>query len=413
VVSFYREGSVTVEVRTIAPEELEAAVRLGIRVFSGGAADIEKDVERELKLYPPEWCLGAFEGSELAAMMRVLPSGMYLNGGCISTGVVSPVGSSALYRRRGHAGALLRRSLEQMRERGQWLSALYTPHPALYRRYGWEIAGDERWYEFKPKDLRLTATPSQRGRLRAVALEDWQELAAVYDAYARNHNGPLARDELWWRHWVLETWSGRQEAVLWTTDDGRPEGYMLYADPAQRSSRHAGKFVVTELIATSSDAYLNLIDFISQQDIRPDAVYYAPPDDVLPLLFSDAERLEMHHGYTVLLRVVDIAEALRERAPASDDLRVEFTVSVSDSTAPWNEGTWHVQRAEGGTVVERTDGPAELSLDARTLAPVFNGYISPSQAAAAGLIGAAGEDTLHRADAFFAGRRRPYFTDRF
>jgi predicted acetyltransferase len=300
-----------------------------------------------------------------------------------------------------------------MRERGQWLSALYTPHPALYRRYGWEIAGEERWYEFKPKDLRLTVAPSQRGQLRAVGIDDWQRLAAVYDAYALNHNGPLARNELWWRHWVLETWSGRQEAVLWSTDDGRPQGYMLYADPAQRSSRHAGKFVVTELITISSDAYLNLVDFISQQDIREDAVYYAPHDDPLPLLFSDAERLEMHHGYTVLLRVIDVAEALRERAPAFAELKAEFTVRISDSSAPWNEGTWHVKCADGRAAVERTDAPAELSLDARTLAPIFNGYISATQAAEAGLIEATGEDALRRADAFFATQRRPYFTDRF
>ena len=402
-----------VEVRTITQDELEAAVRLGIRAFAGGTADIERDVEKELSLYPPDWILGAFEGGDLAAMMRVLPSGMYLNGGCISTGIVSPVASSPLYRRRGHAGAMLRRSLEQMRERGQWLSALYTPHPALYRRYGWEVAGDERSYKFKPKDLKLTAAPSQRGRLRAVAPDGWRDLAAVYDAYAREHNCPLARDELWWRHWVLETWTGRTEAVLWSTDDGSPQGYLLFSDPARPQSRYAGKFVVMELVSTSGDAYLNLLDFVSQQDIRDEAVMFAPSDDPLPVLFADAERLEFEQHYTVLLRVVDVVEALKARLPANGGLSLDFTLQVNDSSASWNDGVWRVRCAKGATMVAAHDGPPGLTVEARVLASMFNGYLSPSLAALTGLLDVSSGQALEQADALFAARQRPYFTDRF
>lgn len=410
---FVLEVEVAVEVRNLKQDELEAAATMGIRAFAGGAADVEKDVARQLELYPPDWHLGAFEGAELAAMMRVLPYAMRLNGGAIMTGIVSPVASSPLYRRRGHAGAMLRRSLEQMRERGQWLSALYTPHPALYRRYGWEIAADERVYNFKPKDLTLTAARTQRGRLRAVKPEGWQQLASIYDAYAAGRNGPLVRDELWWQNWVVETWAGPVEALVWETDNGAPEGYMLYVDPARPPDRNAGKFVVSELVSLSGDAYLNLIACIAQQDIREEAVFYAPSDDPLPLLFADAERLEWRQHYTVLLRVVDVAEALKARAPANPSVAAELTIEVIDHAAPWNEGTWRICSVDGTTTVEAASGPGELRLEAGVLAALFNGYVSPSQAAAAGLLSVSSQDALRRADAFFAVMHRPYFTDRF
>ena len=403
-----------IEIRTLTQGELEPAVSMGIRAFAGIGADVVRDVEHQRSLYPADWYLGAYDGEELAAMMRVLPYGMHINGGSVPAGIVSPVASSPVYRRRGHAGAMLRRSLEQMRERGQVISALYTPHPALYRRYGWEIAADERIYSFKPKDLVLTHEPSQRGRLRYLKPEGWPQIAPVYDAFAATHNGPLVRDEVWWRNWVVETWSGPSEALLWETDAGVREGYLLFLDPDRAPSRHAGKFVASELVSLSADAYLNLLTVISQQDIRDEAVLYAPSDDLLPLLFADADRLEFRQHYTVLLRVVDVAAALSVRPRASDLTQdIELALEVVDRAAPWNDGTWRIRSSAGSTMVEEVEGPGELRLDVGVLASLYNGYISVTQAASVGLISASKKDALQRANGFFAVTRRPYFTDRF
>ena len=401
------------EVRTLTRDELEPAVMMGIRVFAGIGADVAADVQRQLELYPPEWYLGAYEGPELAAMMRTLPSAVHLNGGTVPIGLVSPVGSSPLYRRRGHAGAMLRQALQQMRERGQWLSALYTPHPALYRRYGWEIAADERVYSFKPKDLALNLHATQRGRLRHLKPDDWRQLAPVYEAYAAGHNGPLQREEIWWRNWVVETWAGPQETLLWETDAGVAEGYLIFQDPARPPSRHAGRFVAEELVCTSSDAYLNLLTVIGQQDIRDQAVLFAASDDPLWLLFQDAERLDVGTHYTVLLRVVDVAEAMRARPVVPGGSPVELTLGVSDRSAPWNDGVWRVRMADGATDVERVGYEAEIQLDACALASLYNGYISPTNAALAGLVRAKSASALERAERLFAVIRRPYFPDRF
>ena len=43
-------------------------------------------------------------------------------------------------RRGGFVSGLLKQSLATMRDAGQPLSALWTPHFSLYRKYGWEIA---------------------------------------------------------------------------------------------------------------------------------------------------------------------------------------------------------------------------------------------------------------------------------
>ena len=66
---------------------------------------------------------------------------MRINGSSIRMAGVAGVACLPEYRRRGYVGALLKQALMEMHDRGEALSALYTPHVALYRRYGWEIVG--------------------------------------------------------------------------------------------------------------------------------------------------------------------------------------------------------------------------------------------------------------------------------
>src|SRR5690606_4210668 len=142
--------------------------------------------------------------------------------------------NSPLHRRKGYSGAMMRRSLEVMRERGQVLSGLYTPHPAFYRRYGWEIASEWRSYQFAPKDLRLQVQPSQRGSFRFVPAKDWQSLVDVYAQYAAPGNGTLQRQEYWWKTYVAASpWRPGTDVVVWHNDAGVAEGYAIYQQPTK------------------------------------------------------------------------------------------------------------------------------------------------------------------------------------
>ena len=165
----------------------------------------------------------------------------------------------------------------------------------------------------------------------------------------------MQRPEVWWRNSVLgETGPRRNEAVLWETGAGEPQGYAVF----NQSSNEDGNGTVwtREFAALSGDAYLNLITFLAQHDIHREITVVASSDDPLPLLFSDAERLTVKQGYTVLLRIVDVEGALRSRPVADPDLDTELTLEVTDEAAPWNAGTWRVSVESGNVVVDRSDG---------------------------------------------------------
>jgi predicted acetyltransferase len=401
------------EIRTLTDDDIPRAVAISGYAFNAPDHwNNDARLDRALKARRADWYLGTFENSAMTSMMTMLPVEMFLNGAAIPFGAVSPVATAPEHRRKGHAGQMLRHSLAVMRDRGQVLSGLTTPHPALYRRYGWEIAADRRNYSFSPKDLHLTSPAKQRGSFEMLSLTDWQSLNEVHSVYAERHNGPFRRTEQEWRFNTLEIpWQPISDIALWRNDAGHPEGYALYNQP--HSGQHEGDVVVLELVATSADAYKNLATFLATHDMANKIVLRGAPDDALQLLFSDTERLEVGSHYTVMLRVCDFEGAMRLRPAARDDETCEVTMRVEDADAPWNAGLWHVGVAEGRSWAERSSREAELTVESRMLGPLYNGYMKPSTAASVGLIEASDEGALVRADRIFAARQKPFFIDTF
>ncbi|MEX1253168.1 MAG: GNAT family N-acetyltransferase [Dehalococcoidia bacterium] len=407
----------SLEIRPITDEEIERSVFIAAYSFNNAERrDLPAAVERDRKFFPNDWSLASFEDGEMTAFLRVIPFAMRINGRGLSFGGVGPVVSSPEHRRKGHVGALLCRALADMRERGQVLSGLHTPHPSLYRRYGWEIATQQRLYKFAPKEIELAAQPSERGRFRLLSPDDWAQADRVYRQHSAKRNGPIHRREVWWRESIFSASQPTpSDIALWENGAGEPEGYVVYWQP-MRAGRVPDEpaFLVRELVALTSDAYLNLIAYILRHDLPSEIMWAAPADDPFRSLVGDASKLTIEAGGNdVMLRICDVEQALRQRAPASPNLDGSVTLEVTDRSASWNQGTWRVEVANGEMQVEKSSGEADLSLSATTLAPLYNGFLSPSGAALVGLVRARDEDALARADAFFATLYPPFCADGF
>ena len=402
------------EIRPITDDEVERAEFITAYSFnSPERRDLAPAVERARRLFPTEWSLASFEDGEMTAFIRVLPLAMRINGHGLPFGAVGPVVTSPEHRRKGHVGALLRRALAGMRERGQVLSGLHTPHPALYRRYGWEIASVKRVYSFTPKDVSLLAQPGERGRMRLLKPDDWAEADRLYRLHSERRTGPLQRIDLWWREAVFGASSPLPtDVALWENGRGEAQGYVVYLQPAGQDDQ-PGIMPVRELVALSTDAYLNLILYLLRHDLKQEIVWYAPPDDPFLSLVADATKVKVREEYDLFLRICDVEAALRQRPLAHPEHQVALNLQVSDDSAPWNEGTWRIETADGAVQVERTTAEPDLTLSATTLAPLFDGFLSPSGAALAGLVSARSEDALAAADAFFATLYPPYCADGF
>ncbi len=406
----------TVEYRPFTPDDIEQSAHVEAVAFYNRSTPELVDLRRQL--IPPDWTVGAFIEGRLVADVRTTPMRRYINGGTIGFGAVGPVACLSAHRRQGHVAKLLRLALERMREKGQWLSGLYTPHDALYARYGWERAEGRKRYEFSPKDVHLRSKGAS-GSLATVSSADWRRLDAIYNVWAAPRNGPLRRVEPWWTEAVLAGYDGEglradREAFVWVDSQGADQGYLVYeVATLPKEGRWAPHDIwVRDLVALSADAYTGLWLHLLTHDLAARIVAEVSAEDPFSDLVEDPWKLQVLRAEGAMIRVVDVERALGAR-PYCGETPVSFTLGVADEAAPWNKGVWRIQAAEGTIAAERTDGEPELELSANALAPLFTGHMRPDTAASVGLLRVHQPDALVAMSRAFAVTHAPYCGDNY
>src|SRR3989442_13090049 len=224
----------SVDYRPLTDDDLEQAVIVESTAFYNKPTPERLEQLREF--FPPDWTVGAFIDERLVADVRTSRMARRINGSATRFGAIGPVACLSAYRRQGHVGRLLRLALQRMREQGIPLSGLFTPHDALYARFGWERSEARKQYYLRPSDLRMRIKGAL-GSIEAVTADDWSRLDAIYRRYAGPRNGPLHRVEPWWRQSVPRPWgestggAGDNEAFVWKNAAGEDQGEPRYYSP--------------------------------------------------------------------------------------------------------------------------------------------------------------------------------------
>src|SRR5213080_2952737 len=139
------------EIRAAREDELERVHFVVAYSFTADRTPKGREGMRHLEELA--WPSVLLEDGEIVATLRVYDFTMLVNGDPIPMGGISTVACLPEYRRKGYVGMLLRHALETMRQAGQSVSGLFTPHPALYRKYGWMVAASNLKCSFNPKQV--------------------------------------------------------------------------------------------------------------------------------------------------------------------------------------------------------------------------------------------------------------------
>lgn len=385
--------------------------------FSGDRSPEARTGMRHVEAMAPVTVLA--EDGEIVACLRVLPLTVLIEGAPVPLGGVSSVACLPEHRRKGYVGRLLRHALSEMRDRGQALSSLYTPHPSLYRRYGWMTAGSAVKHVWRPKDVRPGAPKGPQGRAMRVGEEALPALEDVYRRFTAARTGCLARSEAWWREAVFRRLYDERralnDAALWENAAGEPAGYVVYRAARERApdGSPTDRLFVSELVALEGDAYLGLLRYILSHDLARDVTWYAPPDEPFALALEDAGPVQREWHDTFMLRVADLEAAVAARPAGPGAPEGSFTVHIVDAAAPWNQGTWLIENQSGRLRAQRTDEPACLATDIAAFAAMYDGFLKPTEAVRCGLAEASDPAAAALADGILATAYRPFSNDFF
>jgi len=408
----------TLEIRPVRSQELEEFIFANLYAFNQDRRPeaLHEATIRAGERVDFELPLAAFVDGRLAAGLRVIPLTIRINGAELPMAGIAGVACLPEYRRRGYVGALLKRALSDMHDRGQLISALYTPHVALYRRYGWETAARNIRYSFEPKAVKTIVAPPAAGRLRRVTVDEWPVLNALYEEYSAGRNSVVVRPEHWWRQRIFGWEREVTDAAVWEDSEGQARGYVIYTTrsglPPDRPWPQS-RLWLRELVTRDANAYVALVNYLLSHDIHDRIEMSVPPDDPLLSLLDDPHQVRIEAWSSLMLRIVDVAAALRARGCRPQAEKCRFAMAVRDKVLPWNEGTWLVQTAGNRLSVERHNGPADLTLDSTVLAAVFNGHLSVREAARAGLVEVTNAAALGAATTVFSLDHPPFCLDYF
>jgi predicted acetyltransferase len=403
----------SLEIREPRGDELDEVSYITAYSFEGDRSP--EALEGTRRLFTVLRPLAAFQDGRVVASLGLLPLAIAVNGGSQPFAGVACVACLPEHRRKGYVGQLLTRALEVMRQEGQVLSGLFTPHFALYRRYGWTLAGRGMRYSFSTRDVALLAPGEPRGEATRVSEQDWARLKAVYRAFISRCNGYLDRSDDWWRAGVLRDFYDRRGALLdaavWAREDGEWWGYVIY--DVARPTDAGQRLRVRDFAALDSDAYVGLVRYLLRHDIASPLQWWAPLDDPFLSLLDDPGRVQVAYEQGMFLRVVDVAGAFAARPCLTEASGQILTLELTDEAAPWNTGCWRLEADDDHILAQKREEAPGLSLDVSVLAALFDGFLSPSQAARGGLLKVHSEAALAAADRIFAVLCPPFTADYF
>ena len=385
-----------VEIRPARPDEMadyvnQASRQLGLprEMFTG---------------MPPERTMCAFVDNELATTYACWPLQIRLNGRAVPMAGVTQVSTHPAHRRRGYLRAVTRRHFQQMHERRQ--AAIAGLHPSwisVYQRYGYGPVNVRQTYRIEPRNLQFHHPLSTRGRIRAIDLaSEFGLLVEVYRRFREDRTAMVHRGRAMWEAGALqEPPSGQGRVVLAYEEDGEPLGYVVYTHGRGAPLRVMDFFALTP---TAYQAlWLVLANYDNVDEIEWDN---APPDDPLPLMLAEPKLLSRSLRDGIMARLVVVEDALAQRPYAAvSELRFE----LRDAFCEWNSGPWRVvTSAEGGEVSRIGGQKIDFALTPDTLASLFFGRCTASEAHRAGLLEEANSEALARWDAALRLAYPPY-----
>jgi predicted acetyltransferase len=308
----------------------------------------------------------------------------------------------------------MRRQLDDIRERGEPVAALWASEGAIYWRFGYGPAAFGAVVDIERSAARYLpgVAGSGPGGLRTVEKDELLRLApSVYDAVRSERPGMVDRSPTWWEYLFRDDPDQRhgygQMLFVVHETEGVADGYAVYrVKDDWGATGPRAKVGVQELLSTSPDARARLWRHLTDADLTVRCEYWnAPVDDPFFHLLTDPRRAETRVKEALWVRVLEVETALAARRYAVSD-RLVF--ELEDPFLPANSGRYEIRGSPDGAECWRTEEEPDLAMQARDLGSLYLGGTSVTALVGAGRVWARSPAVARRADAFIRWSPAPW-----
>lgn len=405
----------TIVVRAIERNEYVNFSNVAMHTFGGAKLEgVARD--RLLEVLQLERTYAAFEGEDLVGTSGAFTFELMIPGASISMAGLTLVTVRPTHRRRGVLRAMMARHNEDMSERGEAISGLWSSESSIYPRFGYGVAAESYVLETDTRHLQFMDELGGDEIRLIEAEEALSRLAPIYASYASARPGMYARNSAWWQWRSLydgsERRGGASSMRIAVAQRGDEDvGYVLYRQTfAMERGIMGGSVQIVELLGLDQQAEASLWKFACHLDLYPKlSCWNMPVDTALPWLVRDRRQVHRSRTDTLWLHLLDIPAALQARQYEADE-KFSFALGTDESMSELS--TWELV-AEGGTGVCRSyEGEPDLRLSRQSLSSLYLGAFRASELAAVGRVHGAA-DAIARADRVLGTHKPPWCPEVF
>lgn len=324
---------------------------------------------------PEDTFLGHMHGS-LASMVHLRPFTISVRQTPLPMSYMIGVATDPIARRGGIGGALLKASLEELRQRGQGFTILMPSKAGFYQQYGWDLYCHQ-WVHTLPLDELRPLTNKEYAFGRITSVDEWKRLSHVYEQYTKPLSGYAVRKKREWTHLIGSVLAEGAHIGYVKNKSGAIEGYCIYrlGEP---------EIFVSEFIYTTPVAKGSLLNYIYNHRSQGTHVRWNEGLQDTTYLFEPDGKTSIQTMPFMMSRIVNVKTAI-ESLPVPKALEGTIKFGVHDSLCEWNHGTYTATYKNGTATVRRVkehvDVHTELSFTVGGLSLLLMGRLNATDLA--------------------------------
>lgn len=398
-------------IRPITPDEVVPFFEA--RAAGFGEAFDPSRLEHTLAYADLGRTLSAWDGDQVVGTASSWAFSMSVPGGELPCAGVTWVAVRPTHRRHGILTGLMRRQLEDTRDRGEPIAMLWASESQIYGRFGYGLTAEgieHLTIDRTRTELVAGVRPSGRTRQVSVAhaLETWP---AVWERVRRETPAMHHRTPAWWQRRVLRQPESSPEGYgpsfyVNYEEQGEVLGYLRYRVREKWvNGGAANDLSVVELLAATDAAYTALWEFVFGIDLVGTILAdWRKVDEPLFYMLADSRRLLRRPTDTVFCRIVDPVAALSGRRYMTEGALV---LEVTDPFCEWVAGRYLLEGGPTGATCSPTTREPDITLGATELGAIYFGQTRPTPLLRAGRL-CGPDDAVRRLESMLAWPVAPW-----
>jgi predicted acetyltransferase len=395
-------------IRTIAEDEFESFANAIETAFANFVEP--GDLERERSLAEFDRTFAAFDGDRIVGTAATLTMPLTVPGADLQVGFVTAVGVVPTHTRRGINTALMRRTLEDARDRDEAVNVLFASEGAIYGRFGYGMSAPELSLDARTTHAGYVRGYEPSGSIRLVGQpEGMQAILDVHQEVRLGRPGSVGLTPTRLSYALHDHGEDKAKPRFFALHEGQTgvDGYLVYRVKHDWETGAPENHLEVHLLdAANPGAYADLWRFAFDVDLVTRVTAGARPlDEPLLHLVREPRRLNARRADGLWLRLVDVPAALAARRYATAG---RVVLEVRDVFCPWNEGRYVLQGGPDGASCAITTEEPDVVAGVSEVAVAYLGGPTFRQMQRAGRVMQGRPGGLARADAMFGWDPAPW-----